>query len=68
MTINWLMALVAIPIVVVFLALVAMIVFKATENEYVLNNIEGLLAAVAVIGVIVSQVVGGIIRKWVGGE
>jgi len=65
---NWLIAAIGIPLIFVWLGLGGWIIYQATSDSGVLDNIEGLLTALAVLTIPASKFVDGALRKWLGSD
>ena len=61
---TWVVAFLAIPIVAVWLSLAAIIIYSATSDPIVLDKIEGLLTALAVLTVPVMKIIDSLMDKW----
>lgn len=61
---TFLVMIVTVPMVLVWLALAAWIVYSATMKPEVLDNIEGLLTALAVLTLPVGSMLGSLYRHW----
>jgi hypothetical protein len=59
---------VAVPVVLVWLGLAGIIIYKGATDPDVLDKIEGLLTALAVLTIPAQQIVIGVFRKWQGGD
>jgi len=65
---NWLIAAIGVPLIIVWLGLGCVIIYKATTDPNVLDNIEGLLTALAVLTIPASKFIDGALRKWIGSD
>ena len=59
-----LVMIVTIPMVIVWLGLAGWIIWSATQNPTVLDNIEGLLTALAVLTLPVGTMLTALYRHW----
>jgi hypothetical protein len=64
----WMVAAVGIPLITVWLMMGSIIIWRAANDKDVLENIEGLLTALAVLTIPATQFIQGVLRKWNGGD
>ena len=64
----WMVAAIGVPLIGVWLLMGAIIIWRAANDQDVLENIEGLLTALAVLTIPATQFIQGVLRKWNNGD